>query len=73
MQTSLFQNSSFILQTQNRSKTVSWDKIALPLTQIFEVVSPKPVNQQPRSKDNSQTIKKALDELFPEQQYDKKY
>jgi hypothetical protein len=72
MQTSLFDNPSLLQQSSTKSYTISEEKIIQPLTQILEEITPKPTTQTVKPKNNTQSIKQSLDQLFPEQQYDEK-
>lgn len=72
MQTSLFQNSSFISQPTDQSNTITEEKIVKPLVQVLEQVSPKTINHPAQSNSNSYPIKQSLEQLFPEQQYNEK-
>ncbi|MBA3723500.1 MAG: hypothetical protein H0W89_01240 [Candidatus Levybacteria bacterium] len=72
MQTSLFKNSSFTSQPPNMSNRVFEEKIIAPITEVLEAATPNPEDQQINLKNNSQSLKKSLDDLFPEQKHDEK-
>lgn len=72
MQTSLFDDSTLKQQSPIQEVKVTEEKIAQPLVQILEEVTPKDVNQKSSSESNIKNFKQSLDDLFPEQQYDEK-
>lgn len=48
------------------------DKIITPLVKVLQEVTPQPISHQPQTTKESSSLKKSLDELFPEQEYEEK-
>ena len=69
MQPSLFDNSTQTQQSSNQQNKVTEEKIVQPLTHILEEVTPKTKDQHYNPHTPTQSVKKSLDEIFPEQQY----
>ena len=60
------------MNTSQQQLFITEDKYITPLVEVLDQVTPKPTETPSLPKGPSKTLNKSLDELFPEQQYDKK-
>ena len=59
------------MQALEQQLLIPEERIITPLVELFEEVTPKPVNH-PQPQELTKTLKESLDNLFPEQQYEEK-
>lgn len=51
---------------------VTEDQIITPLVEVLDTITPKTNNKSSSSQETAKTLRKSLDELFPEQEYEEK-